>query len=265
MGEPALRAVSGGADWPYTFREVELASLYVDATYQRPLTTFVKRIVEDFDPRLLIPLVVSKRKNRRQMAVVDGQTRMTALRQMGRTHAPCLVFDGTAEEEAMLFARFQSERKGIRPFHRHRAALKAGDEIAKKVAAETKKHGYLLVDAGATVYPSTITAVRAVEDLARADLLDHVLGVTARAWSLQHEASAYGKGHPLNNEVLRGLAYFIERDEPDDSRLVRVLAKTDPQELTLRASHLRQGRGHGGKSPSYMAEAIRADYSKRGA
>ena len=256
-----LAAIPGGRANPYDYERIPLHRLYIDESYQRPLTTFVRRIVEHYDPYLDLPLVVSRRDGRKRDAVVDGQTRLAAKRQRGDTDAACLVFRGTPEQEAALFARFQSERKGIRPYHRYRARLRAGDPAAHAIDDAVTAAGYHVSDRGATTKAGAIEAVAALEALHDAGALADVLAVTAAAWPPVHSDQKFGAHpHPITNEVLRGLAYALDRDDLDRRHLSRALSRTTPQELAVRAAHLRQGRGMGGKSPSYMAEAIMAAY-----
>lgn len=262
--------MSGGGghllpDWPYALELVRIDELFVDSAYQRPLTSFAAKIVEDFDPRLLAPIVVSVRKKGANGAIVDGQTRVEAFRRLRRDVIPALVFRGTREQEAELFARFQSERRTIRPFHRFRAQLVAKDAAALGLSEVVKRHGYELIDASASVRPWGITAIRACEVLYAAGRLDGVLAITAKAWAPRAgERTAYGAGHPLNNELLRGLSDFIgRREDLDPDRMSRRLATTNPQEIGLRAGHLRQGRGTGGNTAIYVRQVLEQLYDSR--
>lgn len=244
--------------WPYRFEVKPLAGLMIDETYQRPLSRFVRKIVENFDPALIGCLIVSERKGGKA-AVMDGQTRLAAMRQLGHVNAPCLIYSGlNREQEADLFARFQSERKNVSALERFRAALVAKEGRAVEIEALAHESGFVIDKSNVG---NSIAAVKALEDTFDrygADMVQRVLMTVAAAWRYRH-ASAN------SNEILRGLAYFYDKTpEADDERLQRRLMVIEPAILITRASQLRQGRGHGGKSPSYMAEALGVEYRKRG-
>jgi hypothetical protein len=50
--------------WPYRFAMVPLDRLFVDADYQRPLTSFVEEVARDYDPAKVGTLLVSERGRR---------------------------------------------------------------------------------------------------------------------------------------------------------------------------------------------------------
>src|SRR4051812_16232170 len=123
--------------WPYRFELVPLDRLFVDADYQRPLTSFVERIANDYDPAKVGTLTVSERK-KGPHAIVDGQTRWEATKRQpseelpvddaGRPIVPCLVYYGLSrEQEAQLFASLQTDRRGMATYLRFRASLVAKD------------------------------------------------------------------------------------------------------------------------------------------
>jgi hypothetical protein len=239
-------------DWPYVFEVIAVDDLFVDESYQRPLTTFAARIEKKFDPALVGTLVVSRRADGRH-AVVDGQTRAEAIRRLGGTIAagvPCLVYYGLSRaDEARLFARLQLERRGIASAHRFRAAVVAGDPEACAIERIANRVGY---DIGAGSN-GCISAVAALEKAYRRspETLERVLSILRRAW---------GAAVMPNGEVIRGLAYYLARNTVDDERMAARLATVTPGELKRRASALREGMGHGGGSDKYMAGAIEGIY-----
>lgn len=244
------------ASWPYRFEVAPLGALFIDDSYQRPLSRFVKRIADNFDPALLGTLIVSERKGGKR-AVIDGQTRLMALRQLGHLNAPCLIYtELTREQEADLFARFQSERKNVSALERFKAALVAKEARAVDIADLADRAGFIISKSNVG---NSIVAVKALEetyDRYGREMVDRVLNVVAGSWKFR---TAGGN----TNEMLRGLAYFIAKNGVDDDKLIRRLSIVDPATLHTRAGQLRQGRGHGGKSPSYMAEAIGVEYRRR--
>jgi hypothetical protein len=240
-------------EWPYQFEVLPLNKLMVDDSYQRPMTTFVNRIVQKFDPALVGTLVVSKR-NAREYAVVDGQTRMEALREVGETEAPCLVYLGlTVEDEASLFARLQKERRGIASYHRFRAALVAGEEEANEIEGIVKDTGYAI-----GLEKDEISAVAALEYAYRKDpdVLERVLLILAEAW---------GDEYVPAGDIIRGLAALLSEPKTkiEDERMADRLARVTDNQLRRRASALREGTGEGGGAVRYMRDALHAVYRKK--
>lgn len=246
-------------EWPYRFEVLDGARLFVDETYQRPLTNFVKRITQEFEPALVGTLVVSAREgdddHAGRYALVDGQTRAAALRELseaGKVPAgiPCLVYYGMSRaDEARLFARLQKERRGISSYHRFRADLVAGSEEAVAIHRIVTEAGYEIGD-GAAV----ISAVAALEKVFRRspEMLRRVLAILRAAW---------GDAHMPNGEVLRGVGYFLAHTpRVDDARLTDHLRGVTPENLKRRASALREGMGHGGGSDKYIAGALEGVY-----
>jgi hypothetical protein len=239
----------------HRFEVLTPSELFIDRDYQRPLSHFVDEIVEEYDPALVGTLFVSER--RKGYAVIDGQTRLEAMRRLGELQVPCLIYHGlTRQDEARIFARLQLKRRNIRPYHRFRAELFGGDPEAREVDAIVRAAGWTLSEFTSPTTGGLIACVGALEAVYRMspELLERTLVIIH---------SAYPE-HPGSAEMVRGLAYFLDHEEVDDDRLVAKLATVAPAELARRASALREGRGHGGASPRYMAEAIGALYRKRG-
>src|SRR3954469_10815955 len=93
-------AQAAGADWPFRFEVLPLDKLAVDEDYQRPLTTFVSKIQKNYDPALVQTFIVSERAvDPVWYAVIDGQTRMTAMRNLELEFAPCVVYVGLTQDQ----------------------------------------------------------------------------------------------------------------------------------------------------------------------
>lgn len=244
------------SQWPYSFEVLEVGRLFVDETYQRPLTSFAAKIERNFDPALVGTLVVSKRAKNRY-AIVDGQTRAAAIVSLAAEDkapigVPCLVYHGlTRAQEASLFARLQKERRGIASAHRFRAAVVAGEEEACAIEAIAKSAGY---DVGANAKVQ-LAAVAALESVYRRGpvLLERTLLILRKAWP---ELLPSG-------DIVRGLGSLLQREEIDDDRMVVQLQSVTAEELKRRASALMEGMGGGGSRERYMAQAIEGVYRSR--
>ena len=252
--------------WPYRFDVVKLSRLIVDDTYQRPLTSFVDKIVNNYDPALVGTLVISGRAGGKY-AVVDGQTRMEAMKELGLADAPCLVYTGLNQaQEASLFARLQKERRGIHSFHRFRAALVAGEDEPKAIEAIVNDCGYTIgMDKG------EVGAVASLEYAYRRDpeVLERTLLIFKEAWPVDPVDAT--KEFVPDGQLIKGLAYLIANGVPgtkrktniDDQRLADRLRQVTPEQIRRRASALREGVGGGG-SITFIAQALAAVYRKTG-
>lgn len=256
-------------DWPYEFQSIEVERLMI-AEYQRPLTSFVKRIVTGYNPQLLMPLPVSERRKGQKYAVIDGQTRAEALSRLGKPLAPCLVYSGmTLQQEAGLFVAIQTERQAMTSASQFRAELIAGDPIAVTVQEVLNGHGMSVevnsVDPRHFRAPIALLWVfhggsRSQEARAKVRdpaLLSRVLEIIAGAWpKLPAEAKM--------SVTIKGIGrYLIDHPDIKDERLIRGLSKLQPSEVAQRAVKLREGRGiMGGSSPEDFAEALEAIYKR---
>ena len=76
--------------------------------YQRVLNNArVKRIADNFDPARVGVLLLSKRGSH-SYAIVDGQHRLCAMRQIGVPDAVCIVVVGLSYEEEANYFRIQT-------------------------------------------------------------------------------------------------------------------------------------------------------------
>lgn len=254
--------------WPYSFAIVPLKQLTIDA-YQRPLTTFVDKIVAKFNPALVGTLCVSER-SKTKFAVIDGQTRAEGMRRLAMTEAPCLVFHGlTRENEAQLFALFQTERRGMTSSSRFKAEVIAGNPHAVEINDVVEGLGFVIDQSIAA--SNAIAAVASLEFVyhsakagAKAktnrnpELLSTVLQTIKEAWPRLPDTAK-------SSLVIRGLGYYFcnEGKSVDREKLVQRLSKVTPGALAKRAEHLRDGEGMTGNSPAYMSRAIEAQYRKQ--
>ena len=103
--------------------------LYSGQPYQRPvLDRVVDKLVREWDPRLLTPLVVSYRDGRYYL--VDGQHRVCAMRKKNGgkdVTALCRVYHGlTYEQEAELYYKLDRAKGHLRLSHATKALVESG-------------------------------------------------------------------------------------------------------------------------------------------
>jgi hypothetical protein len=245
-------------DWPFQFQVVHERKLEIDEAYQRTLAIFVNTIVEEFEPAMVGTLLVNHRG--KKMFVIDGQHRLVALRRLGITDVPCVVYQGLSRaDEAKLFAKLQTERRRIRPTQRFQAEVVAKNPRALAIKKVLESVDVVMSDIGGRLMaPHEVSAVVALEriyDAHGAQRLEEVL--TVARMSFPEEKGA------LSNDVILGISSFIATEKPDLDRLIRMLQQVTAWDLKARATALRQGRGVGGGSPAYMAEAIGSVYRRR--
>lgn len=171
---------------------VQLDRLLVDDSYQRstdtgPSRTLIARIGREWDWRLCVPLMVSRRPN--GLYVIDGQHRLFGARQ--RTDVPQLpccisVYDGPAAEAAMFVAA-NRERRAMNRLDDFHAAQAGGDADALAVAALIEGVGFTVSrkTGSATWVPGEVAFTSAIGKVRRKhgdDLARTALSMMAQAF-----------------------------------------------------------------------------------
>jgi hypothetical protein len=123
---------------------LDIALLVVDPGYQRDITAQgkrnVKRIAEQFDWRYFSPVIVAPIAGGRY-AVVDGQHRATAAMLCGHAAVPCQVIMASPGEQAKAFTAVNGTVTRVHTLAMHKAAVAAGDEVAREVERVAKAGG----------------------------------------------------------------------------------------------------------------------------
>lgn len=249
-------AVRPETEWPYRFEVLPLESLRVDEGYQRPPTTFVDEVADDWKPHLVGTIFVSERSVDDHV-IVDGQTRWRAALKRGDvTNLPALVyFDLTPEEEAKLMADLAKKRRQIRTYDQFRASLFGKDPEAVAIARLAKKHGGLDLRAHKTF--SDAPPITALQQAYRRGVLPDVLHVISESWGSATEGA-------LSNQTLRGLTHFLTHQESVDlERLIDRLQRVDPMSLPARARGLQTSKEGRGSLAPYTAEILLTEYVRR--
>jgi hypothetical protein len=254
-------------EWPYRFEIVLLNELAVDEGYQRPLTNFWEHVRDDFNPALVGTLVVSERKNGSKW-IIDGQTRWAAMCEQGwesyvdddgKVHggAPCLVYEGLSKaQEAKLFALLQTQRRGMRTYHRFRAQLVAKDKTAVGISKVVTSCGFEL---GVEESRDTLQSISALERAYKVspDHLADVLGIIRDVWGTSEKVA-------VSAQMLAGLSTFVRKQERlDYDRLRDRLRDVTPQLILNRASQIREGSGAGTGAAGSVAQAILFQYTRK--
>jgi hypothetical protein len=250
------QAAAALARFPFRFEIVPIHRMFVDTSYQRPLTSLASEIEEHFNPALVMTLCLSLRSNGKY-AVMDGQTRMVGCEKLGLEALPSLVYEGLAKsDEAQIFELIQTARRNVSSFYRFRASVqgKNPQSLAIVKLVEDLKLGYKIGLASAGSHDE-IRSVAALE-----------YGYKLEPFALERALVAHKQAWPNlvpDGRMIRALTlYFHTNPTADDEHVVRRLGVNNPRELRIAADHLQASRTAsppGGKSKyGYLMLAIKS-------
>ena len=227
-GQKQMVLTGMNADIQGTEELLSTGELYSGQPYQRPvLDRVVDKLVREWDPRLLTPLVVSYRDGRYNL--VDGQHRVCAMRKKNGgkdVTALCRVYHGlTYEQEAELYYKLDRAKGHLRLSHATKALVESGAD------AEIIEIKRLLEDAGfvwaldkPTGEAFEVEATRAVINAYRllgGAAFSRMLELTARTW--------HGALSSVKASFLSGMALFLKtyETELDDDVFIKRLSAVD--------------------------------------
>lgn len=108
---------------------VPVEYLHIDESYQRPVQSHVKTIVQEWDDMKCDPLKINYREDG-NLYVWDGQHRLVALKLMGIDYVLCVITVGlTQKQEAALFGCQGNGIKKPNPYDIYKANVCSGEEI----------------------------------------------------------------------------------------------------------------------------------------
>jgi hypothetical protein len=173
-------------------------------------------------------------------------------------NVPCLVYEGLSkQQEADLFGELQTQRRGMRTYHRFRAQLVAKKPEALEIAKVATEAGF---DLGVVESRDTLQSIAALERAYRVspDHLADVLGIIRDVWGTQDKTA-------VSAQIIAGLSTFVRKQERlDYDRLRNRLRDVTPQLLLNRASQIREGAGTGTGAAGSVAQAILSVYMRKG-
>ncbi|MBD5152031.1 MAG: hypothetical protein HDT16_05975 [Oscillibacter sp.] len=220
---------------PWTEKILSTGELYSGQPYQRPVKDrLVDRLVREWDPRLLTPLVVSYRDG--HYYLVDGQHRICGIRKKNNgkdVDMLCQVYYGlTYEEEAELYYKLDQAKGHLRLAHATKALLESGSN------AEITEINRLLEDVGfvwildkpareAFEIEATRTIINAYRLLGGASF-SRMLMLIAKTW--------HGASNSLKASIISGMALFLKTYETElnDATFIQRLSTVDPDEIIRR-------------------------------
>ncbi len=209
--------------------------LYSGQPYQRPvLDRVVDKLVREWDPRLLTPLVVSYRDGRYNL--VDGQHRVCAMRKKNGgkdVTALCRVYHGlTYEQEAELYYKLDRAKGHLRLAHATKALVESGaDAEIIEIKRLLENAGFVWALDKPTGEAFEVEATRAVINAYRllgGAAFSRMLELTARTW--------HGAPSSVKASFLSGMALFLKtyETELDDDVFIKRLSAIDPEEILRR-------------------------------
>lgn len=236
------RNVATGGDVSVCFAVVPVDVLLTDA-YQRPIAKAkVDQIAADFDDTAAGALLVNERDDGR-LFVFDGQQRLSAMRQIGRSGALCLVYRGlTREQEAEAFEHCNNVRTHVAANDRFRSRMVRQEPNALAILDVVHALGMEL-EVEAEQNRSGLRCVEALDSITNRhglDMLRTVLRVCRAAWS-DVPMTRY------TSVVVRAVAQVAVEAQgvgisADD--LIRRLRRTSLERETERAGSLARALGY---------------------
>lgn len=259
-------------NWPYDLGYVPIGEKLLIAEYQRPLSSFVEKIVANYNGYLLLPLAVSEREPGELYAVVDGQTRAEAMERLAKPHAPAMIYRGmTLEQEADLFTLIMTQRRAMTSAARFNADRVRKDPRAVAIDAAVREAGFL-IDPNQNGERNVIRAPASLEWMVEGgpkgeghaarkaiglEVLRTALRVISAAWPQLPDTAK-------SADMFKGLGqYLFDHPQVDIDKLIAQLAKVNPGTLHRRAEAFREGEDARGRSPVYLARAIEHQYASR--
>jgi len=221
---------------PGTLRSLPTSKITSGLPYQRVIDErVVDRLVEEWDERLLEPLVISFRNGRYNL--IDGQHRIAAARKKngGRdVMMPCLIYSGmTYEQEAELCYKMDKAKKRLSLAQSTNALIESRiDKEITEISHLLEQEGFVWALNKDHGKAHEITTTRAVINAY------HSLGVAGFVRMLHLlETTWSGDTGSLNASMLSGMALFIKTygAELKDEEFARRLAKFDPEEIVRRS------------------------------
>lgn len=246
-------------------QEIDLRNLVIDQRYQREISGLqVRRIVDNFNPKLLSYLVVSDR-NDGTYAILDGQHRVAAMRSMGMRCAPCYVHSGITErQEAEIFDGVNRFRRQTTSKDHFRARIFMKDPDALAIQSIAAECGVILAShspSGNSNSSATIAykAINYVYEVWGPDILRNTFYFARQAWPNSYEALVscmiYGIGRFLKTY---GAEIKIKKATEKLSTVHPNTIKADANKITP----IGTARGSSMEGGIHVARVIVSHYNK---
>lgn len=231
----------------FEYRMVPLPELRVDReAYQRdPDEERVKAIVERFDSVLFGVLMVNVRDDGSKW-VYDGQNRLTAVRRLKHTHAPCILTHGmTIEIEADKFVKLDTERRGLSVVDKLRADLVGQKPLALATMRVADAADYKIELNPKRWRNQKEGYIKSIASLQKS-IVRYGEPVTIAALKMLHQAWPYGNKSLVGtqaNFIMGAARVLFMFNEIRTNDLATKLARLDPADIAIAANRSSEGQG----------------------
>lgn len=196
------------------YENLKVRQLKIDSQVQGSLQVKrVTNIVENFNPKFVGTIVVSKRSNG-EYFVMDGFHRSTALKRLDIDEVFCEIHEGlTLEDEAQYYLAYNKHRKNPKAVDDYKVSITAG--VQEVIVVDS-----ILKELGVEVSESEFRSPKALLDIYKN------YGFEITKMSVELYSDAWGK-KSLIGKYLKVLAKFIKDNEEkiDLSILVNSMKK----------------------------------------
>lgn len=238
---------------------VDVADVFADPTYQRPLDAArARKIAEAWDRRLAGILEVSDRGDTTtpRYAVVDGQHRWAAAQHAGIGVMVANVHTGlTLADEAKLFDRLNRERRRITTWDHWNARKAAGDPDVASIETAVTAVGLVVDTAPKAGHVRCTATLEKLHTLGGPDLVKRTLQLIVDVWG----RDLIGFDAPIVGGL--GLILHYLAADLDLIRLTEALLEVVPRQLKSKAIGLRDMTT--GTMPKLVAIAVMTLYNNR--
>lgn len=224
----------------YKYGKVNSEKIVSDKAYQRPLDSKrVKRIADNFNPKLVNPIKVSLRDGK--YYVFDGQHTLKALvlRNGGKDFpVECKIYENlTQEQEAELFAEQNGISRAVDIASKMKAKHLSGDKEIAELKEGIESTG-ILFDFSKGKSSNKIICFNTVYKIYKQhsmEFLKGILQIILEAWG--------GDEDSLRKEIISGMSIFCDTysGKYDRSELVKKLSKVSAVQILRDGSVTRYG------------------------
>lgn len=214
----------------YAAKMLNVHSLNVDYSYQRPETNIIEVIAQDFNSLAFGRICVGQRKDGTYW-IVDGQQRTAAAKLINKVTVPCDIFQSTGPKmEATIFQQINKNRKKVTPGEVFKAGLKSGQKFYLDIDTIVKANDFEIVfDGNKHVKWPKIYAIGMLERIHREENLHKTLNLIRIVWNNEPEA--------LKESFLYAVSLFIKLAgaKLDTVHMFKNFSKILPSEIDLLA------------------------------
>jgi len=246
---------------------LDINSLLIDQSYQRPKTDLINAIAEHFDPLAYGSALVAERPDGKRY-LVDAQQRTAGAKKAGKKMVPVVIFRSEGrEQESRIFRYINSFRKAVSVMDIFRACVVEKEPQTVSIQKTVTDAGFkIALKKGMEEWPY-ISAIEQLKNIHGKigsqngpEELSATLNIIMSLWKGQTEA--------LRREVIRGTHtfYMAFGNTLDYVRLTDRFTDVTVKTLLLRAdkekSEAKQ-RGHRQHLYQCFFSVIRAQYGKK--